>query len=113
MSVRRVFRILSAVSLVGLALLVVPIALLQLPSVTNWTGQKLLGLVPLDSTYHLRVGRITGNWLTHLELHDVALEERPQPSAVSHPPEERRVALRLVAVRYSPLELIRLRLKSL
>ncbi len=68
--------------LIGCALLLGPIvvglALLQTSPFATWTVRRLLPLIPLNPGYQLEVGRVSGNWLSWLQLEDVRLKRGEQ-----------------------------------
>src|SRR5687768_12483566 len=69
----RAGRIAAAAGISILTLVVVIVALLQVPPVATWAANRLFGLVPLNSGYHLDVGRVGGNWVTGLRLERLRL----------------------------------------
>ncbi|MGH7527009.1 MAG: hypothetical protein ACREMX_09930, partial [Gemmatimonadales bacterium] len=71
---RRWARLLAIVAVTILTLVVGIVALLQLPPVATWVVRRLVTLVPLNPGYALSVGRVTGNWLTGLQLEEVRLQ---------------------------------------
>ncbi|HEX2217389.1 MAG TPA: translocation/assembly module TamB domain-containing protein [Gemmatimonadales bacterium] len=71
--VRRLGRVAAGVGISILVLVVTVVALLQVPAVATWAANRLLTLVPLSSGYALDVGRVSGNWLTDLSLHELTL----------------------------------------
>ena len=92
---RRAGRVLAIVGISVLTLVVAILALLQIPALATWAANRLLGVVPLSPGYSLEVTRVSGNWLTGLELEGVRLRHRSRELAlVEH--------LRL---RYDPREL--------
>lgn len=56
-----------------LGLVVVAFTLLQIPPVATWAVRRLLPLIPLNPAFGLQVGRVSGNWITGLQLEDVRL----------------------------------------
>jgi translocation-and-assembly-module (TAM) inner membrane subunit TamB-like protein len=71
--VRRLARGLVAAAIAILTLVVAIVALLQIPAVATGATRRLLTLVPLNPGYRLEVGRVSGNWLTGLQLEQVRL----------------------------------------
>lgn len=71
--VRRLTRWLAAVFIATLTLVVAILALLQIPAVATRVTGRLLTLVPLNPGYRLEVGRVSGNWITGLQLEQVRL----------------------------------------
>ncbi|MGH7578665.1 MAG: hypothetical protein ACREM9_00720, partial [Gemmatimonadales bacterium] len=71
--VRRAGRALAAIAIGLLTLVVLIVALLQVPAIGTWAAGRLLTLVPLNPGYHLGVGRVSGNWVTGLQLEGVRL----------------------------------------
>ena len=72
-SARRAGRIAAGVGIATLTLVVVIVALLQVPAVATWAANRLVGLVPLNPGYALTVGRVGGNWVTGLNLEQLRL----------------------------------------
>ena len=89
-------RVLLILALASQAIFVLLLAALQVPGIGNWAGQRLLGLIPLNPDYELTARRVTGNWVTHLELQDVLLRHASDTVA----------ELGLVAVAYNPFRLL-------
>jgi hypothetical protein len=71
--VRRLTRGLAAVFIAILTFVVAMLALLQIPAVATRVTGRLLTLVPLNPGYRLEVGRVSGNWVTGLQLEHVRL----------------------------------------
>jgi translocation and assembly module TamB len=71
--VRRAARWSAAAGIALLTLVVAVVALLQVPAVATWVTGRLLALVPLNPGYRLGVERVSGNWLTGLQLEQVRL----------------------------------------
>ncbi|MBA3316952.1 MAG: hypothetical protein H0T50_02535, partial [Gemmatimonadales bacterium] len=69
----RLTRVLAIAAISALTLVVAIVALLQVPAVATWATGRLLSLVPLNPGYALQVGRVSGNWLTGLQLEQVRL----------------------------------------
>jgi translocation and assembly module TamB len=59
-----------------LGVIVVVFALLQTSPVATWAVRRVLPLVPLNPGYRLEVGRVSGNWVTGLQLEDVRLRHQ-------------------------------------
>ncbi len=70
---RRWTRALAFVGISALTLVVASVALLQIPAVATWVTRRMLALVPLNPGYALEVGRVSGNWITGLQLEQVRL----------------------------------------
>ncbi|HEY8257031.1 MAG TPA: translocation/assembly module TamB domain-containing protein [Gemmatimonadales bacterium] len=69
----RRFRRTRIAAVILLALAAVAVGVLQLPPVATWLARRLVALVPLNPGYHLRVGRVSGNWFGGLAAEEVAL----------------------------------------
>ncbi len=65
-----------------LAVVVVVLGLLQLSPVATWAVGRLGRLIPLNPGYSLEVGRVSGDWVTGLQLEDVRLQYRTRVLAV-------------------------------
>src|SRR5687767_6763969 len=81
-SARRAGRIAAVAGIATLTLVVVIMALLQVPAVATWAANRLVGLVPLNPGYALTVGRVGGNWVTGLHLEQLRLRRGSQDLAL-------------------------------
>lgn len=94
--VHRLTRALAIAGISILTLVVAIVALLQIPAAATWVTGRLLGLVPLNPGYALEVGRVSGNWITGLQLEAVVLRRGSRELAlverlrVSYDPRELR-----------------------
>jgi translocation and assembly module TamB len=93
--VRRLGRVLTFGGIAILAVVIAVVALLQVPPVATWAVNRLVTFVPLSPGYSLAIGRVSGNWLTNLQLRGVVLRRGSRELArIAH-----------LGARYRPLQL--------